>query len=659
MTAPLWMRAVDCPLLQPAGEAEPGALRLVQRLLEIGLLPQGSDELAKAMLEEVGGVIRADQVGVWEALPNWQMRWQQGRRGMKTTLEAGLRVLLNEVLDREAGVAQPAAGGQPSLAAACLSFVDRPNRVILATRAEGFRREELEFVVAAGHYLGMALERGKAFDETREKEERLAALVQIAKLMAQERETPALLETIAGQAVQLLGCERASIFLWDQNRHELVGRPALGMPNNELRISDKTGVVGQTVQTGQVQKVDQVQADPTWNPAVDKASGFQTRNLLCVPMPDGSGQRIGAIEVINKKGPFSATDVETLQALAAQTAAVLASVREREALVRSHNELDSQARLAARIIGASTSMVALRGTVERVARTELPVLILGESGTGKDVVARAIHFSSLREKHPFIPVNCAALTETLLESELFGHEKGSFTGADAMRQGKFEAANGGTLFLDEIGEMSAGGQAKLLRVLEEKVVYRVGGTQGIPVDTRVLAATNRKLADQVRAGKFREDLFYRLTVVALDLPALRDRREDILVLAEHFLTQFCKDAGRKPLKFSAESKKRLEQHDWPGNVRELRNLLERVAYLCQGDKVEGDDLAIIQRVGKDEAAKFAGLPLAEATDAFQKEHIQAILKRCGGNSTDAAKMLGLHRPNLYRKMRALGMNPKD
>ena len=468
----------------------------------------------------------------------------------------------------------------------------------MARPGEEFQRVELEYALAAGYYLGLALEAAETFDMQRESQERLQALLAIGQQLVEQRETVPLLEHIAEQAVKLLHCERASIFLWDQSRKELVGRPALGLPNGELRLADDVGVVGKVLHSGDVAQVDDVRADPDWHGKVDSKSGFQTRNLLCVPMLDAAGNRVGVFEVMNKKkGSFAAADIETLQALASQTTSAVQSVREREALLRSNAELEGQARQGALIVGESTPIKALRDTLTRVARTDLPVLILGESGTGKDVVARALHYSSARHQQPFIPVNCAAIAETLLESELFGHEKGAFTDARDTRPGKFEAASGGTLFLDEIGDLSAGGQAKLLRVLEEKVVFRVGGHQPIPVDTRIVAATNRNLGESVRAGKFREDLFYRLTVVTIDLPALRDRREDILVLAEHFLRQFCRNAGRKPLKFSADAKRKLEQHMWPGNVRELRNLLERVAYLCAGEKVDVADLAIIARPG--------------------------------------------------------------
>lgn len=650
-----WLRAADCPVLQPQAEdVDPGALRLVQRLLELALSRQGSEDLPKVLLEEIGGVVRAEQAAVVEASPEWEVRWQVQRRPGKT--EPFPKSLLAEVLDREAAVSQAPTGNHPALLAACLSYIDRPNRVLFLSRPrEKFASEELHFAAVAGHYLGLALEQNRGWEKMRQQVQRLDALLAIGRHLAEQRETVPLLEKIAEESARLLRCERATIFRWEKNRQELVGRPALGLPNNELRIPEKTGVVGKVVQTGKPVQVDDCRQDPSWNPGVDQTTGFNTRNLLCVPLLDGAGQCLGALEVMNGPGTFSAEDTETLQALARHAAAALTNVEEREALVRSNDQLEGQVRQGVQLVGKSPALTALRGTIERVARTELPVLVLGESGTGKDVVARSIHYSSPRHKQPYIPVNCAAIAETLLESELFGHEKGAFTGAQSTRQGKFEAASGGTLFLDEIGDLSAGGQAKLLRVLEEKVVYRVGGTVGIPVDTRIVAATNRNLADSVRAGKFREDLFYRLTVVTLDLPPLRDRREDILVLSEYFMEQFCRQAGRKHLKLAAEAKKRLEQHDWPGNVRELRNLLERVAYLCPHDKVEVGDLGIILRPGTGEGSAFSELGLAEATDAFQREHIARAIARAQKNMTDAARLLGLHRPNLYRKMRMLGL----
>jgi Nif-specific regulatory protein len=654
MTAPTWLRAADCPLLQTeATGADPLALRLVQRLLELALSRQGSD-LMPTLLEEIGSALRSDLAAIVEPTPHWRAIWQYLKRGVRAP---GLPApLLGEVLDRVAGVSQPPGPNQPAYLAACLSYTDRPNRVLLISRPrDPFEPVELEYAVACGHYLGVASDRAAAWERQKEGQDRLEALLAIARQLVEERETVPLLEHIAQQAARLLRCERASIFLWDQAHKELVGRPALGLPQGELRIPDTTGIVGKVFQSGQVAQVDDVRSDPAWNQGIDKTSGFQTDNLLCVPLFNANGGHLGALEVMNKAGPFTPQDVETLEVLGSQITTAILNVRERETLVRSNTELEGQARLAARIVGASTAIEALRGTVAGVARTDLPVLVLGESGTGKEVVARAIHYSSPRQPQPFIPVNCAAIAESLLESELFGHEKGAFTDAVSTRAGKFEAASGGTLFLDEIGDLSAGGQAKLLRVLEEKAVYRVGGSAAIPVDTRVVAATNRNLAQAVQNGRFREDLYYRLTVVTIDLPPLRERREDVLVLAEHFLQQFCGAAGRKTLKLGGEARKRLEQHHWPGNVRELRNLIERVAYLCPHDKVEVADLAFILPPATKDANRFAGMNLAEATDEFQKEHIHRAIQSAGKNMSEAAKLLGLHRPNLYRKMKLLGL----
>jgi Nif-specific regulatory protein len=380
---------------------------------------------------------------------------------------------------------------------------------------------------------------------------------------------------------------------------------------------------------------------------------------------------LGAFEVINKlpikgKGAgvdevpsFTDEDERLLVELAGHAATALANTQELEELVATHRRLVDQAAQGVRLIGESPAIQALRSTIARVAKTDLAVLILGENGAGKEVVSQAIHYLSPRRTQPFIPVNCAAIPDTLLESELFGHEKGAFTDAQEARAGKFELARGGTLFLDEIGDLSRGGQAKLLRVLEEKVVVRVGGSKPIHADARVIAATNQDLADMVRQKRFREDLYFRLNVVTLLLPPLRDRGDDLLLLAEHFLTDFSRKARRRVPKLTAAARKRLLQHQWPGNVRELRNLMERLAYLTAEDKIEAEDLALI-----DPHAEAAGQfvfegPLTDATHDFQVEYIQRAIQRARGNMTDAAELLGLHRSNLYRKMRQLRMNVEE
>ena len=309
------------------------------------------------------------------------------------------------------------------------------------------------------------------------------------------------------------------------------------------------------------------------------------------------------------------------------------------------------------LIGRSPKMLDVYKQIGRVAAQGVTVLIRGESGTGKEVVARAIYHHSQRVGECFMAVNCAALHDTLLESELFGHEKGAFTDAHEMRRGKFELAEGGTIFLDEIGDMSLGGQAKLLRVLEQKVITRVGGSQSIPINVRVIAATNANLAESVRGKKFREDLYFRLNVVTLDLPPLRERPEDVLPLAMHFLAQFATQARRTNLTLSGEAERRLQAHSWPGNVRELRNLMERVAFLAPGEAVEASDLAFILSPDRGDALEpSADMGLGGATNAFQQSYIRRSIRRVRGNMSEAARLLGLHRSNLYRKMRQLGMS---
>jgi Nif-specific regulatory protein len=497
----------------------------------------------------------------------------------------------------------------------------------------------------------------RRIEEASRRSRRLETVLDITHEWHQTNEMATLLTRMAEAATRFFDADRASIFLWDKARKTIVGRPALGVPGGELRLPDNAGIVGHVIQTGEPRRVTSRHDADEIDRAVDRRTGYRTVTILCVPLVTPSGDRIGAFELLNKRGgAFTAEDQRGLEELAAYAAIALQNRQEFAELVSRHDQLVEQAAQDVTLIGDSPAIEAIRSTVGRIADTDLAILILGENGTGKEVVARSIHFGSKRRKHPFIAVNCAAISETLLESELFGHEKGAFTDARESRAGKFELAAGGTLFLDEIGDMSLAGQSKLLRVLEEKTIVRVGGSQTIHTDVRVLAATNQPLVELVRARRFREDLYFRLNVVSIELPPLRDRGDDVLLLAEHFLEQFSRRAGRRAPKLTVAACKRLRGHGWPGNVRELRNLMERLVYLSAGDRVEADDLAFILSPSMAPLGIVdVGLTLNEATHKFQQNYIEQTIDRSRGNMSQAAKSLGMHRSNLYRKMHQLGM----
>jgi two-component system, NtrC family, nitrogen regulation response regulator NtrX len=306
------------------------------------------------------------------------------------------------------------------------------------------------------------------------------------------------------------------------------------------------------------------------------------------------------------------------------------------------------------MVGESVAMRALRQQITVAAPTDGRILIYGESGTGKELVARGLHSQSRRSGAPFIEVNSAAIPEELIESELFGHMKGAFTGATAAKKGKFELADGATLFLDEVGDMSPGLQAKLLRVLEEQRFEPVGSASAIAVDVRVIAATNKRLDIEIEQGNFRPDLFYRLNVIPFELPPLRERLEDIPLLVDHFNRRFSLPYGKEPKEFTGEALDDLQNYSWPGNVRELKNTIERVVIMHPGKKVSAADLP---PHGKEEppAASFRFPSFKEATDAYHREFIQKKLFEADGNVSRAAEMMGVDRSHLYRRMRALGI----
>ena len=307
------------------------------------------------------------------------------------------------------------------------------------------------------------------------------------------------------------------------------------------------------------------------------------------------------------------------------------------------------------ILGDSVPMKALRQQIALTAPTSGRVLIYGESGTGKELVARALHAHSTRSAGPFVEVNCAAIPEELIESELFGHRKGSFTGASEDKTGKFQKADGGSLFLDEVGDMSLKTQSKVLRALEEQRVEPIGSNQMLSVDVRVIAATNKKLEDEIARNAFREDLFYRLNVIPFTVPPLRDRIEDIPVLARHFLAEFTRAYGRKPKEFSAAAVDVLARYPWPGNVRELKNLIERLVIICPAHEIEPHHLPPEVFRGVPRGSQQAFGTLQEARSAYEREFILRKLEENQWNMTRTASAIGLERTHLYRKMKSLGI----
>ncbi len=311
----------------------------------------------------------------------------------------------------------------------------------------------------------------------------------------------------------------------------------------------------------------------------------------------------------------------------------------------------------AQIVGESEPIKKLKSQIERVAPTNAWVLITGRNGTGKELVARAIHAMSLRRDKPFTEVNCAAIPEELIESELFGHEKGAFTGAVAQKRGKFDLADQGTLFLDEIADMSLKTQAKVLRMLQEQTFERVGGVKKIQVDVRVLAATNKDLSEEIEKGTFREDLYYRLNVVPFHVPTLSERREDIPLLADHFLRMAAKEAGGKPKQLDKPAVRALAAYSWPGNVRELRNVIERLVFMTPGPRITLDDLPEEMRSGGKEEVEPApgGDSLSEARMRFEREFITRKLAENGGNISRTAEKLGMARESLSRKIKQFGL----
>jgi len=394
----------------------------------------------------------------------------------------------------------------------------------------------------------------------------------------------------------------------------------------------------------------------------DVLGEMRAESVICAPIQLGPLIH-GLVHLYSTdhKRPFSPEDLEYTIAVADQMAVVLRSLKEKESLAsgldrirNDYETLRQQMQSESELVGESVEVQELRETIGRIAPTDATVLIRGESGVGKELVARAIHFSSSRNNRPFCTMNCAALAESLLESELFGHEKGSFTGATERKTGKFEQAHRGTLFLDEVGEMSLAIQAKFLRALEGHPFERVGGRHPIKADVRVVAATNRNLEREVEKGTFRKDLYFRLHVVEITVTPLRKRRSDIAILAEHFRAISARKTSRQVEGFSRGAHDALLAYDWPGNVRELQNVVERAVILCAGNQIREEDIRLtaLRTPRSDPAMPVLDVPYREKSlNELEKDHILATLERTNWNMTRTAEILGIERSTLYLKLK--------
>jgi Nif-specific regulatory protein len=486
----------------------------------------------------------------------------------------------------------------------------------------------------------------------------LSALMKISTTINSLRGLEAIQQQLLELIFEIVPAERGAILLVGADLHDfssIFGLDRREGPNRAVHVSrtitDRVLREGISILSNDVQQNEALGA-------AESLIASSIQSLLCVPLM--LAEKVIGVIYLYTSDPATRFDQDQLQlvtAIAGIAAVALENARHVEWLESENQRLQEDIQVEHNMIGESERMRSVYQYIARVAPTSSTVLITGESGTGKELAARAIHLNSPRKGKPFVAVNCAALTETLLESELFGHEKGAFTGALVQKKGKLEVADGGTLFLDEVGEMPALLQAKLLRVLQEREFERVGGTRTLKVDIRLIAATNRDLEEAIRQGTFRPDLYYRLNVVSLSMPPLRERREDIPLLANYFVQKYSDKCNRKVKGISSEARARLTNYDWPGNVREFENAIERALVLGTTELILPEDLpeAVLETVvpASGGVAKYH-----EAVTEAKKHLILQAVEQAAGNYTEAAKLLGVHPNYLHRLIRNMNLKPE-
>jgi Nif-specific regulatory protein len=486
----------------------------------------------------------------------------------------------------------------------------------------------------------------------------LNVLLNFSRTLSSVHDVATLQQKVLEAVFEVAPADRAAVLLLEEGSEEfssILGRYRHSGPEQPIQASRT--ILNQVMHDNIAVLSNDVVEDETLRSA-DSLVSPRVRSVLAAPM-ESQGKLVGVIylDASSAGVQFDAGLLQLVLALGNIAGLAMENARRLEWLGGENRRLQQELAADHGLVGESPPMRAVLDFISRVAGRESTVLIWGESGTGKELVARAIHANSSRAEKPFVAINCAAITETLLESELFGHEKGAFTGAVGQKKGKLETADGGTVFLDEVGELAVPLQAKLLRVLQEREFERVGGTRSIKVDIRVIAATNRDLKEAARAGNFRQDLYYRLNVVSVRMPALRERREDIPLLANFFAARFGEKVKRRVAGISAKARACLMSYLWPGNVRELENAIERAVVLGSTEQIMVEDLpeALVEETTSEGEPATA---LHEGLREAKKALIERAIEQAGGNYTEAAGILGVHPNHLFRLIRTLNLKPK-
>ncbi|MGD0999102.1 MAG: sigma 54-interacting transcriptional regulator [Candidatus Brocadiia bacterium] len=630
-------------LIVREGPGRGTAYELVDDVTKIGRDPGNAVQIPSETISRTHAEIVRRGEGDAET---WSVRDLQSKNGV---LVNGARVE-NAVLS---------SGDEIRLGDAVLNFIEREFDTLEITDADGASELAVPGPTAVQRPAGAR----QTLAVGAHPQKRLLALLELAQVAGSAKSYPELFGAVVSAIERDLQPHRTVPILFDEQKGLL--RPWVsqrGEFDKHLSKMPISSTIVNYVREHRVAILIEAAAKDARLRDAQSIAAHRITSAMCAPIQIGD-RLLGELYVdrFGDAARFTNADLELLVAIAAQSAVAIENVRVREEIGRERYVREREARGAYDIVGQCQAMESVFRFIAKAAPADAGVLIEGESGTGKELVARAIHLNSPRRHQPFEAVNCAAMAPTLLESELFGHVRGAFTGADRDRPGRFELADGGTLFLDEIGELPDGSQSKLLRVIETGELRRVGDIKDRKVNARVIAATNKKLAEEVARARFREDLYFRLNVLKISLPTLRERPGDMRVLAEYFLKQFAEKCGRPALRFEADVWPVFEGYPWPGNVRELRNAIERMVVMAEGDALKLEDVPFEIRSGKGAARPAeAAAPAAPPDDSatlrdLERAHIARVMQRTAGNKKEAARILGIDRSTLYAKLKAYGL----